>query len=374
MEFVIPILLLALSGQSLEGIHLSAELLTTRHMYQAEYRTGALINATPSADLNFARCAPPISDEPLPFQSEMGDLLSSGDLVTVHVEQDELLNGPYVISRDGYLQLPFLPPVLALGQSHSEIQADLAAVLVAEGFYNAPPRISVRLTDLAEAQVFVSGAVFEPGAFIIGIQTTENHDLTRQSAIGAAGFHRSLSRALASAGGIRPDADLRHVLITRAGQTTVIDLRASIIGRAYNDISLVAGDEITVPSRGCFQAELMVPSSITAPGVKVFMSNLTQPAASNAQSNIGKEARELRYGTRFLQAIVGMNCAGGAKGTNANRTVALFSRNPLTGESILVEWLFEELLRRADRDEYDPYLLPGDSLICYDSLYINMGR
>ena len=367
VKLLITMISLAFSGAALSETSLESELAAARHMYQAEYRTGDLEAARPSDILNFARCTSPIPGEPLPLIPGMDDVLSSGDLVTIHIEQDELLNGQYVVSYDGYLHLPFLPPVLVLGKSSAGIEAYLAAVLLAEGFYSTPPRVSVRLTDLAEAQVFVSGAVFEPGAFVIGGNTAETRDLARQSASGAAGFGRNLTRALANAGGIRPDADLAHILVLRQGETTVVDLRPVIVGQAFNNMLLVTGDEITVPSLDCFQAELMVPSTITPPGVKVFMSNLTKPAASNAQSNIGKEARELRYGTRFLQAVVGMNCAGGALRGNANRTVALYSRNPLTGESILVEWLFEELLRRTDRDEYDPYLLPGDSLFCYDA-------
>ena len=367
MKPFITTILMTFSGPVLSETLLEAELTATRHMYQAEYRTGDFGAATPSDVLNSARCTSSVPDEPLPLVSGMDDVLSSGDLLSIHIEQDELLNGQYVVSYDGYLHLPFLPPVLVLGKSSSGIEAYLAAVLLAEGFYNTTPRVSVRLTDQANAQVFVSGAVFEPGTFVIGGNTAETRDLARQSASGAAGFSRNLSRALANAGGVRPDADLAHILVVRRGKTMVVDLRPSIIGQAFNDILLATGDQITVPSRGCFQENLMVPSAITPPGVKVFMSNLTEPATSNAQSNIGKDARELRYGTRFLQAVVGMNCAGGAIRRNANRTVALYTHNPLTGESILIEWLFEELLRRADRDEYDPYLLPGDSLFCYDA-------
>ena len=367
MKLLITLILMAFSGAALSETSLKSELMATRHMYQEEYRTGDFGQATPSDVLNAARCTSSVPDESLPLMFGMDDVLSSGDLLSIHIEQDELLNGHYVVSYDGYLHLPFLPPVSVLGKNSLGVEAYLAAALLAEGFYSTPPRVSVRLTDLAEAQVFVSGAVFEPGAYVIAGSTAETRDLARQSASGAAGFGRNLSRALANAGGIRPDADLAHILILRQGKTMVVDLRPSITGQTFQNMLLVTGDEIAVPSLGCFQANLMVPSAITPSGVKVFMSNLTEPATSNAQSNIGKDARELRYGTRFLQAVVGMNCAGGEKHSNANRTVALYSRNPITGESILIEWLFEDLLRREDRDQYDPYLLPGDSLFCYNA-------
>lgn len=60
------------------------------------------------------------------------------------------------------------------------------------------------------------------------------------------------------------------------------------------------------------------------------------------------------------------------KSTNADRYAVLYTRNPATGQSILIERRIEELLRRADRDNFDPYILPGDSLACYDSTVIDI--
>ena len=38
----------------------------------------------------------------------------------------------------------------------------------------------------------------------------------------------------------------------------------------------------------------------------------------------------------------------------------------------MIERDIENLLRRADRDDFDPYLLPGDALACYDSAITNV--
>jgi hypothetical protein len=40
----------------------------------------------------------------------------------------------------------------------------------------------------------------------------------------------------------------------------------------------------------------------------------------------------------------------------------------------VIERDIEDLLRRADRDDYDPYLLPGDALACYDSTVTNIAE
>jgi hypothetical protein len=100
--------------------------------------------------------------------------------------------------------------------------------------------------------------------------------------------------------------------------------------------------------------------------VTVFLSNTAEPVRANAPGAI-PDAREMRYGTRFLQAVFGLNCVGGSRLTNANRRAVLFSRNPITGESIVIDRSIEEILRRADRDAFNPYILPEDALACYDS-------
>ncbi len=299
-------------------------------------------------------------------------LLSPGDLLTVLVGDDETFSGSYEISQDGTLRLPHLPSILALGKTQEEVQAELTDALVDGGIYNVAPPVSVRVQDFASARIYVSGAVFEPGTVSVGGVAGDEVDSLRQQASGGTFRGRRLSRALQSAGGIRPDADLSIVRVKRGDETMVIDVRPAMAGLPYDDILLIAGDHIEVDSRECFQDDLVKPSPITLPGVLVFMSNLTQPALSNANSAIGREARELRYGTRFLEAIVGMNCMGGTKPVNANRTAALISRNRLTGESIVIERRVEELLRHKDRDDFNPFMMPGDAMACYDSSVTNI--
>ena len=192
--------------------------------------------------------------------------------------------------------------------------------------------------------------------------------------MGASTEGRNLSAALRAAGGVRPDADISAVAVRRGGQVYLLDMRGVFEGQNAVDIMLLTGDEVSVPSMGCFQEDLMRPSPISPPGVSLFLSNLTQPAAGNALSAVGRDVREIPYGTRYLQAVINTNCVGGARATSANRSSVLFSRNPVTGVSVVIERDIENLLRRADRDDYDPFLLPGDSIACYDSTITNIGE
>lgn len=322
--------------------------------------------ATRSAAMNARRCTSETAARRSGVELEP-ELLSAGDLLEVTVAQDDVFSGAYEVSRDGRLKLPHIRPTPAQGRTVEDVESAVAEALRAGGYYRARPRVSIRISDFASARLHVAGSVFEPGAVTIGGVAGDDRDLARQSASGASGEGRTLSAALRAAGGIRPDADLSRVSVVRSGRTRIVDARPALEGRAWSDVMLLAGDEVIVPSRGCFQEALMKPASINPPGVKTYLSNLTRPADANALSAVGKDVREMPYGVRFSQAAFGMNCMGGAKWTNADRRAVLFSRNPMTGESVVIERRLEDLLRRADRDELDPYLLPGDSIACYDS-------
>ncbi|MBA85572.1 polysaccharide biosynthesis/export family protein [Thalassobius sp. S69A] len=357
--------------------------------YQAQYREPPSAIAKPvfleSATMNAQRCKPLLGGgftdmaqggkggklAALPL---LGERVTRNDLVDVRVDDDEVLNGSYVISRDGTLKLPFLDPIRAQGRTTDDIEADLGRALLAEGFYETLPRLSVRVTDFASVSVGVNGAVFEPHAVEIGGVPGDQIDSERQTALGSSTEARNLSAAIRAAGGLRPDADLSAVELRRANRTYRLDLRDLFAGRTNADVMLLTGDEIFVHSRDCFQDDLMKPGPLSPPGVTLFLSNLTQPALHNASSAIGREVREVPYGTRYIQAVVDSNCVGGAQVTSARRSALLASRNPMTGVSTVIERKIEPLLRRADRDDYDPYVLPGDALACYDSSVTNLAE
>ncbi len=358
------------------------EAVATGDAYQAQYRepdvTRDAAQVLRSATLNAQKCLPYGGVDGLGKGSAIaaqvlrGERLSRNDLVDLRVGNDDTFSGAYVISRDGTLKLPFLSPIRAQGRTTDEIEADIVRQLLADDFYADAPRLSLRVADFASVTVAVSGAVFEPRALEIGAVGGDGLDTRRQDALGASTEGRNLSAALRSAGGVRPDADISAVEVRRAGTLYRIDMRGVFEGQNAVDIMLLTGDEIRVPSRQCFQEDLMRPSPISPPGVSLYLSNLTQPVSGNAGAAIGQTVREIPYGTRYLQAVIDANCVGGSRSTSAARSSVLFTRNPVTGVSAVIERDLEDLLRRADRDDYDPYLLPGDALACYDSTVTNI--
>lgn len=348
--------------------------------YQAQYRdvvTRRNDRFLTSARMNAERCLPlrgGVAGKSIGAAHLLGEKVSRNDLLDVRISADETLTGRYVVSRDGTLKLPFVDAVPVQGRSVSDVETLLAGALINADLYDDLPPISVRLVDFAAVSIGVSGAVFEPHQIVLGGTPGDQIDPNRAQALGASTESRNLSAALRSAGGVRPDADISAIELRRAGRVYKLDLRGVFEGRNMVDVMLLTGDQVFVPSRQCFQDDLMRPSPISPPGVTMFLSNLTQPATSNASSAIGRDVREMPYGTRYIQAVVDANCVGGARVSSAHRSAMLMSRNPETKVSVVIERDIEDMLRRADRDDYDPYLLPGDAIACYDSAVTNFAE
>jgi len=300
-------------------------------------------------------------------------LLAKGDTIKLDIAGDQdFYSRGYIIGANGQITLPDAISFKVAGQTIAETQKLLRDEMLRNGLIrDRANNVSVTLSELSEAEIAVSGAVFKSGSVFVGMRSAEVRNIvTGRSSSGDHNGSRTLSQAVRAAGGLRPDADISRVILVRQGHWRSMDLRGAIKGHRFDDIQLTSGDQIVVPSLGCFQNELVRPTRFTLPGIRVFMSNLSRPAASNAASAIGKETTSLPYGTRLSQAMVAANCVGGSA-LNARRRVVLMSRNPLNGQSIVISRGVEDLVRDADRDRYDPYLMPGDALACYDSNAMN---
>ena len=299
--------------------------------------------------------------------------LGPGDRVEVNVLGDEgRLSGNYVIDSDGTIGLRGLAPVKTGGATIEALTQTLKGQLVAAGMVR-PLRNAVRVSLIENAGVSVSvgGAVFQPGAVRAGERNPETRIGLKEGAVtGDDNVTRTIAGALRAAGGVRPDADVQRIYLVRAGTYAEFDLSGFIHGWTSRDVALASGDRLIVPSRKCFDPDLVRPTPLTAPGIRVYMSNLTQSAQNNAGAAIGNQTTSLPYGTRFLQGLVAANCVGGSY-MQSDRRAVLISRNPMNGQSIVVERDIEKLVRNSNRDALNPFLMPGDAIACYDSRWTN---
>jgi protein involved in polysaccharide export with SLBB domain len=299
-------------------------------------------------------------------------VLSPGDLLRITAPGNEAPSGMYEVGNDGVIALEGIGPLRVVGLTQREAEALLNRRLVAAGWFRAQhARVALSLLERGPLRVVVAGAVFQPGRVIINQRAAQETDTARQNAIGAHALGSTLSTAITFAGGVRPDADIGRVELRRGGQLSVLDLTGIVTGDPVNDVMLVDGDRVSVPSRRCFQAELARPTPITPPGVRAYISNLSVPANNNAGAAIGRDATNFPYGIRLLQALASVNCIGGAQMTNADRWAVLISVNPLDGQTEVIERRIEALVRRSDRDAYNPVIMPNDAIACYDSRVTN---
>lgn len=302
------------------------------------------------------------------------DQLSQGDRLRLNITGDkDRLTGTYVIATNGSILLADSIIVQAAGKTVAALEREIAGILVDRHYIRTlSGGVSLQQIELAGVTVSVSGAVFEPGSIRVGERQPEVRSLNLSNIVsGDQNISRMLSTALRAAGGVRPDGDPRSIYLIRGAQYARIDMHGALDGSLHNDLPITASDRIIVASVGCLQEWLVRPSPITAPGIRVYLSNLSRPAVHNAGSAIGVETSSLPYGTRFLQGLVSANCVGGSA-MNAGRSAVLISRNPINGQSVVIARSIERLVRQEDRDRYDPYLMPGDSIACYDSVAMNL--
>lgn len=293
---------------------------------------------------------------------------SPGDRINILVPNSQDFTGDYVVGADGLIRMPFIPAVRAAGLTDGELTANLQRTLLRHRMFAGDDfRISVRPVLFSSVNITVSGAVFLPGRVMIGGVRDSDKGEKAMNKFGDNPADRDVAGALRGAGGVRPDADLSNVVLRRAGRQYLLDWRGALTGRPVDDVILIEGDHIEVGEANCFQSGLVRPSQITPPGIRIFQSNLTQPGNSNANSAIGQQSQNIPYGTRFLAGLVAANCVGGSLASNARRFGILISRNPKTLKTEVIQRSIEELVRSPDRDTLNPYLMPDDSIACYDS-------
>lgn len=316
--------------------------------------------------------------------------LSPGDRIRVTIpgeanilEQQALpdtyrFSGLYEVNLDGTLQVPLLQPMTVSGKEISQVEQELTNALLQGGYFQPQfLQASIQVVDWGPIQVAISGATFDPGRVLIDDrlpatdrltvegQPTEDIQQQRQEPFTVSGEYpegRYLTAALRKAGGLRPDADVESVRLIRGEQEQVIDLSGVLTGERFEDIALIAGDQIIVPQLDDIQDQLVRPSQVTPTAIAVFVSNQTAP------SQFGSDTyTRFEYGSRFSQAVVSGRCAGGSRSVNANRKVTLVRTDRVTGKTEVIDRQVEDLLRDADDETVNPYLMPGDAVVCYDS-------
>ncbi|MEM9276441.1 MAG: polysaccharide biosynthesis/export family protein [Cyanobacteria bacterium P01_F01_bin.143] len=307
--------------------------------------------------------------------STMALPLSPGDRISVSIPNESYFARTYEVNQNGDIEVPLLGEMAVGGLELIEVETKLSSQLINQGYFLQDKlQLTVEISNWSAIQVSVAGEVFKPGRVLIN-KTQESDTITiSPESLQITGSHpvkRYLTNAIGAAGGVLPTANVREIRLIRQGEEQIVDLSGVFSGEPITDIPLIAGDRIIVPATE-FQAELVRPSQITPPGMKVFVSNLTVPAQSNAASSITNRSEGIvfPYGSRFSQGVIATNCVGGTN-TNSHRHAVLVRTNQLTGETTYLNRPVEDLIRNSQDEAENPLLMPRDGIACYDSRITN---
>ncbi len=301
------------------------------------------------------------------------DAVSYGDLLRVTIEGMGDMNGLYQINQSGEIDLPIPHSLPVYGKSRREIISLLSQELVRlEWFHADYVRVDVSVVRTAPANILISGAVFKPGRTSINNTPSSKQEDKVQQFSGTYSTARQLLAALQAAGGIRPDADLSNIFLMRDAHVIHVDLSSVIDNQQFSNVpALIEGDHILVLSTGSENAQLITPSQVTPPGMRLFMSNLIAPSLSNAQGAVGSDSTRLPYGSSLLDAAISANCVGGTQSANASRSVLLVTRNHGSKHQIVVNRSIDQLLANSSDHSVNPFVMPNDAVACFDSKFTN---
>ncbi|AFY59973.1 polysaccharide biosynthesis/export family protein [Synechococcus sp. PCC 6312] len=203
-------------------------------------------------------------------------LLGPGDSIQVSVLGFDEYKGlpPQIILPDGTISIPLVERFVVSGKTVTQVKQELTRRL---SEYLVDPTVEVQLTSLRPLTVTVAGEVRRPGPLQLQPiplgESGSGGDETARSRI-----IPTLAQAIAAAGGVTKEADVRDIIINRIGvngisQTMTVNLWNSIQASSSNqDISLRDGDSIFIPKATALSQgdqKLLARSAFGSPTVKV---------------------------------------------------------------------------------------------------------
>lgn len=173
---------------------------------------------------------------------QSGNRLAPGDRVRLTVVGFPDLSGEQVVLNDGTIQIPMAGDIALDGLSPSEAKD---RVIESIKPYVRRPQVSLALLNRRTPRISVTGEVNRPGPRQLAKpNTAPNNDASQ-----AGPEFPTVSSSLLLAGGVTPSADLRNVIIRRAGRNNVNQPVAS---------SLVAKSGEAAPSAVVPKTEIKV--------------------------------------------------------------------------------------------------------------------
>ena len=199
--------------------------------------------------------------------------LGAGDHLDIAVFDAPEFTATKVIAPDGTVTLPIVGSIAAAGRSTSQLTQELQIRLKR---WIKTPVVSVGVVKFRPLLVSVAGEVRRPGPMQMNnIPNEQRQDLNGTTPSTSTNLQNlpTLSSALANAGGLTRDADIRRVNLRRGNTVIPIDLWAGIsTDQPTPDYMLQDGDSVFVPKlspQDALDRRLLARSSLAPKSIKV---------------------------------------------------------------------------------------------------------
>ena len=288
-------------------------------------------------------------------------LISAGDEVQLSIAEDEIFSRDYIISKDGYIAIPYMNRIYVNGLTTKEASDNIKNEFVkADIFRPLQFSLSILINRQGPISVAVSGEVFNEGIKNLNknkaIMKSGDSEFTIYETNSDA-LNRYLSNALKLAKGITPYADLSRIEITRNDQLMVHDITGLMTGTSAEDIELIDGDKIFVPSTNKFNALYAKESALTLDQIDVYIA-----------SNTVKEKISIPYGLTLSHIMPSTGCIDSNKTLSLMRSLVLIRGNNSKGGYLKQEETVRKIMNSND-NMTNIYLQPNDIVICSNSLW-----
>jgi protein involved in polysaccharide export with SLBB domain len=280
-----------------------------------------------------------------------------GDTLDVQVAGEPGLSKSYLVDAAGQITLDLVGTLVVTGRTTDQVVEELGRRL--SRFLKLPPTVTVTASTPQRNEVIVTGEVVRPGTVKLRAGDT-------------------LLDALASVGGLGPNADVPRASLVRRGQMQPQPLmeEALLKGDLSHNMALVVGDIIQVPKRE--PASFQVMGEVKQPGTRLINGTATVLDAILAAGGLTERADRSqvtltrRGQTEAIQIDLEQVLAGG-NGANhalqAGDVLSVGSRMPIQvvgevrtpGERLLRHGgtLMEAVLRPGRGPSRDPGDAPG---------------
>ena len=186
--------------------------------------------AAPAKDANAVRSSDVGSGQPAELPAVRSQyVLGASDVLRVNVWKSTELSQTVTIGPDGFISLPLLGDMPAVGLTAEHLAKTLSERLSS---YVVNPQVTVSVVDFRSRQIFVTGQVGKPGAYSLIAPIT-------------------VLQLIAQAGGLSPFANRKAIFVLRSGpkgpEKLKFNYTSALKGDVAQNITLTPGDTVIVP-------------------------------------------------------------------------------------------------------------------------------